>query len=111
MGLTNGYSILSDEKHVADDESQYYLIFQPFFTYFYGFNDSDIVFSGKSKSFFKESIKIWSTSDNSSAPKLTFTYNKEMVAKFEENCLNEDQLSFNHKYMMEFFLTLYELNK
>ena len=84
LGLTNGYSILSDEKYVADDESQNYLIFQPFYTYFYGFNDSNIIFSGKSKRFFKESVKIYDTSDNSSAPKLTFIYNREMAAKFEK---------------------------
>ena len=66
------------------------------------------MFASKVKGLSEESFKTPVTSGNSFAPKLTFIYNQRTGKKCKENCLTQDNISFNHRDRVNLFI-VYEL--
>ena len=86
----------------------WYLTFQAVLKYFKNFNGSiDKVLRWKSKGLL-ESMTSPATSGNSFTPKRTNIQNPEIAVTFEENCLEQDEVYFNHGNVITFF-TVYEL--
>ena len=52
----------------------------------------------------EESFRTLITLDNSFAPKLSFAFNRRMVAKFKRNCLTQDNVYFTHRNVVNLFL-------
>ena len=57
------------------------------------------MFAWKSKGLSQKKFKILVTSGNSLAQKLTFLYRERIEAKRKENCLMQDKISFDSKFV------------
>ena len=71
---------------------QNYLVFQTINKYFKKIGDTESISEWKSKGLSDEVIK---PPDNSLAPTVKYT-DKRMHVKFNESCLNQDKITFNH---------------
>ena len=83
----------------GDDETENSFAFRPIFKFFIKIGNSNRISSWKSKGLSDERIKLPPTSNNSIS--LGFNYiNAKIRVKFDENCLKQDKLKFNHKTVM-----------
>ena len=62
------------------------------------------IFGWRSKRLSEGSVKNPVTSDNSFALKHIYINNSKIAAKFKENCLKQDKVSFIHKNVVNFFV-------
>ena len=63
--------------------------------YFQNIHNTDNILLWESKALFNEVINPPTTSDNSLSPTLRYT-SKLMSVKFNEVCLKQDKITFNH---------------
>ena len=71
------------------------LVFRPMHKYFKISNTNQIS-ECKSKGFSDEVIEPPTTSDNSLAPELS-DYGNKTTVKFNESCLKQDKVTYNHR--------------
>ena len=88
-----------DNVFFGDDETENLFEFRPIFKCFRKIGNSNRISSWKSKWLSDERIKPPPTSNNSRS--LGFNYiNAKIRVKFDEICLKQDKLKFNHKNVM-----------
>ena len=75
---------------------QAYLIFQPVYKYFKTITNTNYILSWKSKGLSAESIKPFSTSDNSLTPAINY-YDYNIRVRFTGGCIKRPKISYTHK--------------
>ena len=90
------------------DGYQAYLIFQPVYKYFKTITNTNYILSWKSKGLSAESIKPFSTSDNSLTPAIKF-YDYNIRVKFTGSCFKQPKVLYTYKRVVNIYI-LYKLS-
>ena len=84
------------KSHFEEDGVQNYLVFQPIIRYFKVATNTDYISSWKFKGLSAESIKPFSTSDNSLTPAINY-YDYNIRVRFTGGCIKRPKISYTHK--------------
>ena len=86
------------KSHFEEDGAQNYLVFQPMYRYFKmiaGVGNGRYIYYGKSEGLSDERIKSIKTSNHSITPNVSY-YGTKTTEGFNESCLKQDIVTFNH---------------
>ena len=84
------------KSHFEEDGAQNYLVFQPMKRYFEIIANTKFILSWKSKGLSDETIKHYSTSDNSLTPLIDY-YGSKVRIKFNGSCLKQsNKLTYSY---------------
>ena len=95
------------KSHFEEDDTQYYLVFQPINKCFKVITNTDYISSWKSKGLSAESINPPTTSDNSLTPALNY-YGTKTRVKVTGTCLKQPKISCTHGKVVNIYI-VYEL--
>ena len=99
-------SYFRDKNHFEEDDTQKCLVFQPMNKYFRKITNTELISEWKSKGLSNEII-ITPTTYTKITPTLKYT-GKEIDVKFDESCLKQDKITFNHGKIVSIYI-VYDL--
>ena len=87
------------KSHFEEDGTQNYLVFQPMYRYFKriaGVGGGNYIYFWKSKGLSHERLDSINASNHKITPELSF-YGTKTRVEFNESCLKQDKVTYNHK--------------